>query len=82
FDDSSWSNATEYTHEQVGPKQVFNDYDFEGSKFIWSGDIELDNVVAFRHVVKTPPDGKPRVDFSNLNNVVPDGPQRPPRGKR
>ena len=82
FDDSTWSKATEYTHEQVGPKQVFNDYDFEGAKFIWSGDIELDNVVIFRHVVSAPPDGKTRIDFSNLNNVVPEGPQRPPRGKR
>ncbi|MBU6239193.1 MAG: hypothetical protein KGQ51_15340 [Planctomycetes bacterium] len=82
FDDSSWSKATEYSHEQVGPKPVFNDYDFEGAKFIWSGDIELDNVVIFRHVVTAPPDGKKRTDFSNLNNVVPEGPQRPPRGKR
>lgn len=82
FDDKSWGNATEYTHEQVGPKQVFNDYDFEGAKFIWSSDIELDNVVIFRHVVAAPPDGKKRIDFSNLNNVVPEGPQRPPRGKR
>jgi hypothetical protein len=82
FDDSSWENAKEYTHEQVGPKQVFNDYDFEGAKFIWSSDIELDNVVIFRHLVPAPPDGKARADFSNLNNVVPEGPQRPPRGKR
>ena len=36
--------------------------------------IELDNTVIFRHLQKSPPDGKQRTDFSNLNNIVPDGP--------
>lgn len=82
FDDSQWGQATEYTNEQVSPKQPFFEYDFEGAKFIWSDDLELDNTVIFRHVVQTPPDGKPRIDFSNLNNTVPDSPpggNRPPR---
>ena len=82
FDDSSWGQAKEYTEEQVGPKQPFFEHDFKGAKFIWTDDIELDNTVLFRHVVKSPPDGKPRIDYSNLNNVVPDGPPRPgPGGK-
>ncbi len=79
FDDSSWGKAKEYTEEEVGPKQPFFEYDFKGAKFIWSDDIDLDNTVLFRHVVKSPPDGKPRVDYSNLNNVVPDGPPKRPK---
>ncbi|MEI8021790.1 MAG: hypothetical protein WCH39_26505 [Schlesneria sp.] len=79
FDDSTWGQAKEYTEEQVGPKQPFFEHDFKGAKFIWSDDIELDNTVIFRHVVKSPPDGKTRPDFSNLNNVVPDGPPKKPK---
>ncbi len=79
FDDSKWAQATEYSTEQVGPKQPFFEHDFEGAKFIWSDDIELDNTVVFRHFVPSPPDGKARQDFSNLNNVVPDQPPRSPR---
>jgi hypothetical protein len=86
FDDSSWGAAKEYSEEQVGPKQPFFEHDFAGAKFIWTDDIELDNTVIFRLNVATPPDGKPRTDFSNLNNVVPAGPPGPggkrPPGKR
>jgi len=73
FDDSKWAQATEYTEEEVGPKQPFFDHDFKGAKFIWSGDVKLDNRVLLRKVVDSPPDGKARTDFSNLNNVVPAG---------
>lgn len=78
FDDRSWANAKEYTEEEVGPKQPYFEHDFKGAKFIWSDDIALDNVVLFRHVVKSSPDGKERTDFRNLNNVVP---ENPPRGQ-
>ncbi len=80
FDDTSWSNAKEYTEEQVGPKQPYFEADFKGAKFIWSDDIELDNTVLFRHVVKRSPDGKERADFTNLNNLVPESP--PGKGKK
>jgi len=76
FDDSSWDAAKEYTEEQVDPKQPYFDNDFAGAKFIWSGDIALDNTVLFRHTVKSPLDGKQRPDFSNINNVVPDNPPK------
>ena len=76
FDDRSWSNAKEFTEDEVGPKQPFYEHDFKGAKFIWSDDIELDNTVIFRHHVATPPDGKQRADFTNLNNVVPDAPPK------
>jgi hypothetical protein len=80
FDDSSWGTAREYAEADVGPKQPYFEHDFQGAKFIWTDDIALDNTVIFRHVVPSPPDGKPRPDFSDLNNQVPDAP--PPRRPR
>ena len=74
FDDSSWKNAKEYSEQEVDPKQPYFENDFDGAKFIWSDDIALDNTVIFRHRVDSPPDGKARIDFRNLNNVVPDSP--------
>lgn len=79
FDDSSWPNAKEYTEEEVNPKQPYFDNDFQGAKFIWSNDVKLDNLVLFRKRIESAPDGKERIDFSNLNNVVP---EQPPRGQR
>lgn len=80
FDDSSWSNAKEFTEEEVGPKQPYFENDFKGAKFIWTDDIALDNTVIFRHTVTSSPDGKQRADFTNLTNTIPEGP--PPGGKK
>lgn len=74
FDDSDWPQATEYTLEQVKPKQPFYDHDFSGAKFIWSDDLLLDNTVLFRRQITTPPDDQPRPDFTGLNNIVPKPP--------
>ena len=82
FDDSTWSHAKEYSEETVGPKEPFFEHDFENAKFIWSGDVLLDNVVIFRKTIKSPPDGKERLDFSNLTNVVPEGGRRGGGGPR
>ncbi len=54
FDDSAWSNATEYPEERVGPKETFYAADFKGAKFIWSGDLDLDNTVIFRTRIEKP----------------------------
>ncbi len=83
FDDSAWGYAKEYSEEAVKPKQPYFDHDFQGATFIWTDDIDLDNTVIFRHAVASPPDGRSRPDFSNLNNVVPAGPPKgPPRRPR
>jgi hypothetical protein len=82
FDDSAWPNAKEYFQETIGPKEPFFEHDFKGAKFIWSGDVLLDNIVIFRKTVKSPPDGKERPDFSNLTNVVPENPRRGGGGRR
>lgn len=79
FDDSSWPNAKEYSEEEVKPKQPYFDNDFHGAKFIWSNDVKLDNLVLFRKKVESAPDGKERIDFSNLNNIVP---EQPPKADR
>ena len=79
YDDSSWPKAKEYSEEEVQPKQPYYDNDFQGAKFIWSDDVKLDNLVLFRKRVDAAPDGKERMDFTNLNNVVP---EQPPRGDR
>jgi hypothetical protein len=77
FDDSGWGRAREYSVQQIDPKQPYYDADFRGAKFIWTDDVRLDNTVIFRRVVTRPPDGRQRPDFSNLNDVVPEGPPKP-----
>ena len=82
FDDSQWPNAKEFTEEEVGPKEPFFEHDFHGAKFIWSDNVKLDNLVLFRTVVKSPPDGKERPDFRGLTDVVPQGGGRQGGGRR
>ncbi len=76
FDDGGWKNAREYSEQEIDPKQPYYEADFAGARFIWTDDVRLDNTVVFRHVVPRPPDGRERLDFSNLNNVVPQGPPK------
>ncbi|QEG25023.1 hypothetical protein [Mariniblastus fucicola] len=82
YDDSQWPNAKEFTEQEVGPKAPFFEHDFEGATFIWSDDVKLDNLVLFRTVVKSPPDGKVRSDFRGLTDVVPQKPEGRGRRKR
>lgn len=72
FDDRAWDQATEYTIEQVQPKQPFYDHDFTAARFIWSDNLLLDNTVLFRRQIQTPPDGRTRPDFTGLNDQIPD----------
>ena len=72
FDDQAWPQATEYTIEQVQPKQPFYDHDFTAARFIWSDNLLLDNTVLFRRQIQTPPDGRTRPDFTGLNDKIPD----------
>mgnify|MGYP004002023927 FL=1 len=71
FVDRDWGNAREFSEEEVGPKEPFFEHDFEGAKFIWSDDLQLDNIVLFRTVVPSPPDSRERPDFRGLTDVVP-----------
>jgi hypothetical protein len=62
FDDSKWTNATEYTEERVNPKESFLKAreSFAGAKFIWSDNLDLDNTVIFRTRVEAPAGYKQR----------------------
>jgi hypothetical protein len=59
FDDSRWANATEWSEERIQPKQPYFEHDFKGAKWIWTGDLDLDNTVLFRRKIEGP-GGKPR----------------------
>jgi hypothetical protein len=54
FDDSKWDFAKEYAEERVNPKESFYKGDFKDAKFIWTGDLDLDNTVIFRYRVEKP----------------------------
>lgn len=54
FDDSKWSASTEFTEQQVNPKEPFYQADFAGAKFIWTDRLDLDNTVIFRTRVEKP----------------------------
>jgi len=58
FDDSEWAQATEHSVEAVRPQRPYHELDFEGAKFIWGEDLELDNTVIFRTRIERP-DWKP-----------------------
>lgn len=54
FDDSSWASAVEYPQERIQPKEPFFAHDFSGAKWIWTGDLDLDNTVILRTRVERP----------------------------
>lgn len=54
FDDSNWANATPYTVQRVNPKKPYYDYDFTGSTFVWSGNLDVDNTILLRMKVTKP----------------------------
>lgn len=59
FDDSAWEQAVEHPEERVNPKEAYYKADFQGAKFIWTHDLDLDNTVIFRTRIEKP-DWKPR----------------------
>lgn len=70
FDDSAWGAAVEYSEERVNPKEPFYAADFQGAKFIWTADLDLDNTVIFRTRVEKPGwkprwNTKPDMDISH-----------------
>jgi hypothetical protein len=78
FDDSKWAHATEFTEERINPKESYYKADFNGAKFIWTGDLDLDNTVIFRLRVDKPGwkprwNTKPNLDVSG---AIPWGPSK------
>jgi len=54
FDDSAWANAVEYAEERIQPKEPYYQHDFKGAKWIWTGDLDLDNTVVLRKRIEKP----------------------------
>lgn len=54
FDDSTWAHAVEFTEQRVNPKEAFYQADFQGAKFMWTEDLDLDNTVIFRTRIEKP----------------------------
>lgn len=53
FKDSSWKYASLYTKEEVGVKEGFFDISWNAkAALIWSSDLELDNVILLRSIIK------------------------------
>jgi hypothetical protein len=75
FDDSSWPAASEYTQERIDPKQPFFEHDFKGAKWIWTGDLDLDNTVILRTRVDRP-GWKPRWSTTPDLKVAPEATPR------
>ena len=52
FDDSAWSNATEWSESDVGPKDGYDEINWDDSAhLIWGTDLEVDNTVLLRTTV-------------------------------
>lgn len=46
YNDASWSGATVYTAQQVGPKEGYDQINWDPSaQFIWGSDLETDNTI-------------------------------------
>ncbi len=82
FDDSAWPQARVFTRDAVDPKASFFEHDFEGAEFIWSEDLAFDNTVIFRRKITSPPDGRIRIDFRNLNDMIPASPSSKDASKK
>jgi hypothetical protein len=54
FDDSGWVSAVEYPQNRIQPKETFFQHDFKDAKWIWTGDLDLDNTVVFRCRIDRP----------------------------
>ena len=55
FGTSSWSNASTYTSNQVGPKDGYNEISWNPSaQFIWGPDLETNNTILCKLTVSAP----------------------------
>lgn len=59
FDDSGWSNATEWSESAVSPKDGYDTIDWDASaRFVWGADLEVDNTILLRYTVGGVPSGR------------------------
>ena len=52
FDDSAWSGATEWSANDVGPKDGYDEISWDANaQLVWGTDLEVDNTVLLRFTV-------------------------------
>jgi len=52
FDDSTWAQATEYTAEEVRPKEGYTQVTWDPTaRLIWADDLNVDNTILWRYTV-------------------------------
>jgi hypothetical protein len=52
FDDSTWTLATEYTAEEVRPKEGYTQVTWDSTaRLIWADDLNVDNTILWRYTV-------------------------------
>lgn len=55
FDDTNWANAVEHNFADVGPKDGYDDINWdENAKFIWGEDLETDNTLICKAIIEQP----------------------------
>ncbi|MEI8642280.1 YHYH protein [Pseudoalteromonas sp. Hal099] len=55
FDDTHWANAVEHNFADVGPKDGYDDINWdENAKFIWGEDLETDNTLICKATIEQP----------------------------
>lgn len=55
FDDSTWPDAIEHSFSSVGPKDGYDEINWDQSaKFIWGDDLETDNTLICRITIEQP----------------------------
>ena len=55
FDASAWPSAVEYTADAVGPKEGYDEIDWDATaRFIWSSSLKQDNTLLCRAVILAP----------------------------
>ena len=55
FDDTNWANAVEHNFADVGPKDGYDDINWdENAKFIWGEDLETDNTLICKVTIEQP----------------------------
>ena len=53
FDDGAWAVATEWSSQEVSPKDGYDEITWaEDARFVWGSDLEVDNTVLLRFTVE------------------------------
>ena len=55
FDDTNWPHATEHNFSDVGPKDGYDEINWDkNAQFVWGDDLETDNTLICRATIEQP----------------------------